>query len=202
MGKLVLASRNEGKLLEIRELLADWPVDVLSAAAFPDLPEVVEDGTTFEENAMLKAETVAQFTGMPALADDSGLEVDALGGAPGVYSARYGKAGWSDTERYTYLLEQLAGLPAAKRGARFVCAMGFYDPQSGTSKTARGVVEGVIITRPQGENGFGYDPVFFVPELNRTMAELTDAEKNRHSHRARAFRKLQPLLEPFVRREP
>lgn len=199
MERLVLASQNKGKLIEIRELLADWPFEVISATAFPGLPEVVEDGATFEENAMLKAETVARLTGFPTLADDSGLEVEALGGAPGIYSARYGKPGWSDKDRYRYLLEQLVGVPPDARKARFVSAMAFYHPQSGVSRTTQGIVEGFIALAPRGENGFGYDPVFFLPELNRTMAELSDVEKNRYSHRAHAIRALRPVLADFWR---
>ncbi len=198
MRKIVLATRNKGKVAEIKELLTGLVVEVFGVDSFPGVPEVEETGTTFLENALLKAKTVAQATGELAIADDSGLVVDALGGAPGVYSARYGEAGFNDQQRYEYLLQKMVGIPEKERTARFYSAMVIYDPVTNWSQTGIGTVEGVISFEPRGTNGFGYDPVFYLPTENCTMAELAENKKNNLSHRGRAFQKLLPELKKYL----
>lgn len=198
MPRLVLASTNKGKILEFRELLVGLPLELVGLADIPGVPHVVEDGSTFAENAVIKAKALAKHTGELTLADDSGLEVDALNGEPGVHSARYGQLGWNDRERFQFLLEKLRGIPLEKRTARFRCAMALYNPKSGRLCQTDGIVEGIILNQPRGVNGFGYDPVFFIPELGKTMAELTAADKNRFSHRARAVEKMKPKLKQFL----
>ncbi|MGE5582188.1 MAG: XTP/dITP diphosphatase [Bacillota bacterium] len=194
MRKLVLASRNKGKLKELQEMLAGLPLIVVGLENFPGAPEVEETGKTFEENAVIKAKTIAAFTNELTLADDSGLEVDSLGGEPGVYSARYGEPGWNDRQRYEYLLQKLANVPAGSRQARFRSVVALYDPLVGSLELASGAVEGEIINEPRGNNGFGYDPVFFLPGYRRTMAELSAEEKNATSHRARAVMRMIPKI--------
>lgn len=191
--KLVVATGNEGKAVEIRAGLEGVTVETLKAHPDIEMPE--ETGETFEANAILKAEHVCRVLGVPALADDSGLVVDALDGAPGVRSARY--APGTDEDRYVKLLGALEGVPAEKRTCRFVCAMAFAVPGQETIVT-RGTSEGSIRTAPQGTSGFGYDPVFGVAGDTRTMAELTIAEKNAISHRGRALAQMRPnLLQHF-----
>jgi len=193
---VVLATHNLGKVKELKDLLADltFEIEVKSLQDFPDLGVIEETGSTFQENARLKAEAVYAFTGLPSIADDSGLEVDALGGAPGVYSARYAGEGATDADNNEKLLRELAGVPEEQRGARFrsvICAV--FGP--GREYFAEGVCEGRIAFAPRGSNGFGYDPLFLLaPDYQRTMAELSLAEKNQVSHRSRAFRNLKPLL--------
>lgn len=194
MPKLVLASTNKGKVVELKEILAGIPLEVVGLDCFPDAPQVAETGRTFMENAILKARTIGDFTRELTLADDSGLEVDALNGEPGIYSARYGQPGWSDRERYRFLLEKLRDVPSEKRTARFRCAVALYDPNTNRIEQAEGTVEGLIIDEPRGANGFGYDPVFLIPELGKTMAELSPEAKNRFSHRSRAVEKLIPIF--------
>ncbi len=194
MRKLVLATTNKGKVAELRELLVDLPVEVRGLQDYPQAPAVAETGTTFAENAILKAKAVAAFTGELTLADDSGLEVDALNGEPGVYSARYGQPGWNDRQRFEYLLSKVTAIPEAQRTARFRCTVALYDPAGDQLELADGTVAGLIVTEPRGVNGFGYDPVFFLPEFQRTMAELPPEQKNRLSHRARAIAALIPQL--------
>lgn len=185
--EILLASTNRGKLAELVELFADVPG--FTFALGPSL-EVEETGTTFAENALLKAEAVMQATGKACLADDSGLAVDALGGRPGVYSARYAP---TDPERITRLLAELAGVPARERTAAFVCAMALARPNQ-PPIVVEGRCEGAIADAPRGSGGFGYDPIFAVPSLGRTFAELTANEKNRISHRARACALLKQAL--------
>ncbi len=192
--RLVLASTNKGKIIEFREILADLPLELVGAADFPGIPQVIEDGSTFAENAVIKASAIAKHTGELTLADDSGLEVDALNGEPGVYSARYGQPGWDDRERYQFLLKKLQGVAFEKRTARFRCAVALYNPRNNQINQTDGMVDGIILDEPKGANGFGYDPVFYIPELGKTMAELSAEEKNRYSHRARAVEKLKPYL--------
>jgi XTP/dITP diphosphohydrolase len=188
----MVATHNAGKLREFRQLLT--PLELVSAAdAAPDL-KVEETGATFAENALLKARAFALATGLISLADDSGLEVDALGRAPGVLSARYGGPGLDDAGRCRLLLEALRPFPdAAQRRARFRCSLVAWAPD-GRHCQADGVCEGVIAHQPAGDNGFGYDPLFFVPEHGQTMAQLPAQTKNQLSHRARALRALHPLL--------
>jgi XTP/dITP diphosphohydrolase len=187
--ELVVATRNAGKLKEIRRLLADENVTVLGLDAFPELPEVVEDGATFAANARKKAQAVARATGRLTLADDSGLEVAALGGAPGVYSARYAGEGAGDAANNAKLLTEMAGVPSGERRAAFVCAMALCG-SDGECRLFHGRLEGLIIAAPRGEGGFGYDPLFLVPEYGRTLAELPLEIKNRISHRGQALRQV------------
>jgi len=195
---LVMATRNPGKIRELREILKDLRVALLSLADFPHLPEIPEEGATFAENAAIKAQAVARLTGHTALADDSGLAVDALGGAPGVFSARYAQdrtspAPPTDADNWRKLLEELKGVPWDERGARFVCEIALARPDGSLIK-ARGECAGVIALEPRGEMGFGYDPVFWVPQYSATMAELAPEIKNRISHRARALAAFKELL--------
>ena len=200
--RLVFATRNAGKVAELRALLAELDLYVVSVEALEAewgeaLPEVDEDGDTFEQNAIKKAQEVSRASGLPALADDSGLEVDALGGAPGVHSARYAGPKASDAENNAKLVAALAGVPAADRAARFRAVVALADeagPLAGRSLTAAGACEGVILEAPRGDGGFGYDPLFFVPELGATFGELGVGPKQQRSHRARAMRALLPEL--------
>ena len=197
MPKLVVATRNKGKIKEIKAILADLPgLEILSLEDFPKdlIPEVEETGKTFEENAFLKAFAVAKATGFPALADDSGLEVDVLGGKPGVKSARFGGEGISDRERNEKLLALLEGVKHPNRTARFRCCMVLVVPPDFERYVTTGVCEGVIANKPSGSHGFGYDPIFYLPSLGKTMAELTPEEKNRISHRARALEKMKEII--------
>ena len=192
--KLVLATRNNGKVQEISEMLeAQTELQLLSLHSYPDAPVVVEDGTTYEENARKKASTLATYTGHLTIADDSGLEVDALDGAPGVHSARYGGENASDQDRITKLLDAIQGVPDDQRSGRFICVVAIADPLS-QPEVVRGVCEGHIIHTPRGEAGFGYDPVFVPAGYDKTFAELGDEIKNRISHRAKALDKARKLL--------
>ncbi len=190
--KLVLASNNPGKVREINAILADRGITVVPQSDF-DAPEVEETGLSFVENAILKARSAARHSGLPALADDSGIEVDALRGAPGIYSARFAGPGASDADNLARLLDQLKDVPEAERTARFQCLMVLMEHEADpTPLICQGTWEGRITFEPAGDNGFGYDPVFFVPDHGCTAAQLEAAEKNRISHRARA---LQCLLD-------
>ncbi len=189
--RLLLASANPGKVREYRDLLRDLPLEVVTPAEIGLEEEVEESGDTYEENARRKALALARRSGLITLADDSGLEVDALGGAPGPRSHRY-HAG-SDAERYRLLLRQLEGLPPERRTARFRCVIAVATPE-GEVYTVEGICPGRIADEPRGTGGFGYDPIFFLPELGRTMAELSPEEKNRLSHRARAAHRARPIL--------
>lgn len=188
--KMVLASNNPGKLREMQQLLAASAFDVVPQSAFA-VGEVAETGLSFVENALIKARFVAESTGLPALADDSGLEVDFLEGAPGIYSARYAGQQASDEDNVEKLLAALEGVPEAYRRARFQCVIVYLrhavDP---TPLIAQGTWEGAILTEPQGHNGFGYDPVFYVPEHQCSAAELSAEQKNRLSHRGQALNQL------------
>ena len=193
--KLVLASRNPKKLKEMNEILSHLGIEVCSEAeAGVDL-EVEETGTTFEENSLLKAKAVMEASGLPAIADDSGLCVDCLNGAPGVYSARYGGEGLDDAQRYQLLLSNLRG--QLSRTAKFVSVITCCFP-NGDVLTARGECPGTISYAPMGEGGFGYDPVFFVPELKKTFAQLSPDEKNSISHRGKALEAFKAELEEYL----
>lgn len=184
---IVLASGNAGKIREIQALLAGRDIRIVPQSAF-GIPDAEETGLTFIENAILKARHAARLSGLPAIADDSGLEVDALDGAPGVYSARYAGAGADDAANNAKLLEALQGVPPERRTARFRCVMAFLrHPADPSPLIADGVWEGRILTAPRGENGFGYDPLFFVPEQECSSAELPPEMKNRLSHRGQAL---------------
>ncbi len=181
---LVIATRNKGKTAEIRALLEGFPVEIRNLDDFGPIPPVVEDGATFEENAYKKASFTARVLGVPALADDSGLVVDALGGAPGVLSARYGGENATDRDKYRKLLKEMKG--KTDRNAAFECVLSIAVPY-GAALTYQGRCEGVIAEAPAGEGGFGYDPVFYYPPLEKTFAQLTSEEKNRVSHRGLAL---------------
>jgi XTP/dITP diphosphohydrolase len=199
--EIVLATRNKKKIEEIKRIIADLPITILSLDDYADCPETIEDKDTFEGNAIKKAAEVCTCTGKPALADDSGLEVDALHGAPGVFSARYagGSGSGNDVRNYEKLLLELKQVPDEKRGARFVCCMALAFPD-GSVKTFHGYTKGCIGHEPRGNTGFGYDPVFIPDSHKRTFAEMTGQEKDKLSHRGKALEKVsnflhsQPLL--------
>lgn len=196
MRALLLATSNPHKLEEFRAIFADLPLRLFSLNDIQLDIEVEETGITFAENAELKARAYAQASGMLTLADDSGLEIDALGGAPGVQSARYLGRETSYEERFRSILQQLKGLPMEQRTARFRCAIALAEP-SGNTRLVEGVIERVIADSPRGKNGFGYDPIFYLPELGKTFAELAPEHKNRISHRARAAQAARELLEEW-----
>lgn len=192
---IVLATKNKKKIKEIKRIMQEGGVsitNVFSLDGFPGCPDVQEDGRTFEENAVKKAVSVSKYTGIIALADDSGLEVDVLNGAPGVLSARYAGDSADEAANLKKLLENLENVPYKKRGARFACclALAYQD----TVKTFFGYVEGRIGIEPRGENGFGYDPIFYPEGYDRTFAQMSDEEKSALSHRGKALRELQKYL--------
>jgi XTP/dITP diphosphohydrolase len=201
---LVVATRNKKKLMEIRGLLADLDFNVLSIEDFDSIPEIHEDGSTFEENARKKAVQVARITKRLTLADDSGLEIDHLGGEPGVRSARFAGENATDQDRNRKILDLLKGVPRHKRKARFTCAIAVANPdvRDGLGKIsalpeveiAIGVCQGEIAFEPRGNKGFGYDPIFIVPAYNKTFAELGQEKKNQISHRALALKRAKDLL--------
>ena len=194
--KLVLASKNQKKLVEMNDILSHLGVEVCSEAEAGVDVEVEETGATFEENAALKATAVMKATGLPAIADDSGLCVTALGGGPGVYSARYGGEGLNDQQRYQLVLNGLSG--QLDRSARFVSCICCAFP-NGDRVEARGECPGLITYSPRGEDGFGYDPIFLVPEKKKTFAQMTAEEKNAISHRGRALEAFQAKLEAYLK---
>ncbi|NLZ43308.1 MAG: XTP/dITP diphosphatase [Clostridia bacterium] len=197
MPRLVLASKNKGKLRELETMLAGSSWELCSVADFPELPPVVENGQTFRENAVKKALTVANILKEWTLADDSGLEVDALGGAPGVYSARFAGEPGDDRKNNEKLLRLLAGVPVEQRTARFRCVLALASP-GGEIWTTERTCEGLIGLAPRGNRGFGYDPLFYLPELGVTMAELPEEKKNEISHRGKAMRDLLAHLQAIV----
>lgn len=201
--RLVLATRNEHKVSELRPILAeafaaaggtvvDLDADLVGVTAFPDVEDVVESGVTFAENALLKARVVCAATGLVALADDSGLAVDVLGGAPGIFSARWSGRHGDDRANLTLLLDQLADVPDDHRGAGFVCAAAMVTPD-GLERVEHGRIRGVLTRTPRGDGGFGYDPILELPD-GRTLAQLPADEKNGISHRSQAFRSLAPSV--------
>lgn len=192
--ELVVATRNRGKLEEIRAVLAGVVVTVRCAADFPAFADTIEDGATFGENALKKAREAMRFTGLAALADDSGLAVDVLNGAPGVYSARFAGEGANDAANNHKLLEEMKDVPAERRQAAFVCAMAFVTPD-GTEQLFSGRIEGRVLLEGRGSGGFGYDPLFLVDGFERTMAELSLDEKNEISHRGQALRQFREYLD-------
>lgn len=194
--RVLVATRNAGKVRELARLLADLEgVELVGLDAFPDLADVIEDADTFEGNAIKKAREVARATGLPTIADDSGLVVDALGGAPGVYSARYAGAHGDDAANNDKLLCELEDVADADRAARFVCVLAFADPSRGEEvSVVRGTIEGHVLRAPRGAGGFGYDPLFLPVGETRTTAEMPADEKNAISHRAEASRKMRDVL--------
>jgi XTP/dITP diphosphohydrolase len=200
--RILVASTNPGKLKELRELLGG-DIEWVSLSDFPNVPEIVEDGNTFAENARKKAIGYAKATGLWTLADDSGLVVDALDGQPGVRSARFSgdkdtNRGLLDHKNMAKVLKLLKGVPKEKRTARFMCCLCLATPEKILIET-EGKLEGLIAESPVGENGFGYDPIFFVPALNKTVAQMTSEEKNAISHRGNAIRMLKPKLEELLK---
>jgi XTP/dITP diphosphohydrolase len=197
--RLLVATRNPGKLREYEQLLAGLPLSLTYLGREGVTHEVQETGETFAENAVHKAREYARISGLLTLADDSGLEVDGLGGEPGVHSSRYAGPGADDEDRYRLLLERMQDIPREGRGARFRCVIAIAEPE-GDTYTAEGKCEGTIAFAPRGDYGFGYDPVFYLPEHDRTMAQLPPDVKNRISHRAKAAQEIRPILERILRR--
>ncbi len=196
---LVIATRNKGKTKEIKDLLRDFPVDIKNIDDFGPIPHLEEDGATFDENAYKKASFAARILGLPALADDSGLTVEALNGAPGVHSARYAGENATDEQRYLKLLSEMEGM--SNRKAAFECVISIAVP-TGPALTYEARCEGLITQVPAGSNGFGYDPVFYYPPYKKTFAELTRQEKNRVSHRGKAFAELKDEFDKSFNLDP
>ncbi|MFF5113414.1 XTP/dITP diphosphatase [Streptosporangium sp. NPDC000509] len=197
--RVVLATRNAGKIAELRRILADArvPVEIVGLEEFPEIGDVAETGLTFAANALLKAHAVAQQSGLPAIADDSGLCVDALNGMPGIFSARWAGRHGDDQANLDLLLAQVSDVPAEHRGAHFACAAALALP-SGEERVTEGALRGVIIDAPRGTGGFGYDPILVPEGETRTTAELSAAEKDAISHRGRAFRALAPVIAEMI----
>jgi len=195
--EVVIATRNTGKLRELEAILAPLSLKLISLKDFPEIPDVLEDGATFSENAGKKARTVAHLTGRLTIADDSGLCVDVLQGRPGIFSSRFAGDTATDRERCQKLLDEMTGIPEGQRGAEFVCVMAIVSPE-GEMQTVEGKCRGRITFTPQGKHGFGFDPIFFVPELGKTMAELTPEVKNQISHRGQALKKLKLILSQLL----
>ena len=195
--ELVLATRNRNKVIELVALLGDLGITIRTLDEFPDAPDVVEDGGTCEANAVKKARAIAESTGLPAVADDTGLEVDALGGRPGVYAARYAGEDATYEDNCRKLLRELRGVPREQRTAHFLTVAAIALPSDGI-RVAQGTLEGVIAEEASGTLGFGYDPVFLIPELGKTLAQLSADQKNMISHRAKAFAKVRAMLSASI----
>ena len=191
--KIVLATHNRDKCAEMEAIMKDMPIQLLTLNKFPEIEEIIEDGKTLEENALIKAKTVHKITHLPAIADDTGLEVDALGGLPGIYSARYAGENCSYSDNVNKLLKEMANIPPQKRSALFRTAIAYVDENM--ELTTEGVVEGVIIDVTKGIDGFGYDPVFYMPGMKKTYAEMSMNEKNQISHRGKAVKNMKILLQ-------
>lgn len=193
MEKIIVATGNAGKMREFRMIMEDMDVELLSLKEAGVTVEIIEDGTTFEENALIKARTIAKATGCAAMSDDSGLEVDYLDKAPGIYSARFLGEDTSYHIKNQYIIDQLEGVEGETRSARFVCVIALVLPD-GKEYTTRATIEGVIAKRESGEGGFGYDPIFYLPEYGKTTAELEPEEKNAISHRGKALRMMKEKM--------
>ena len=194
--QIVLATHNRGKMEEMAAILGQLPVQLITLDTFPEIGDIPETGNTLKENAFIKAETVHRLTGLPALADDTGLEVDALNGAPGIYSARYAGADATFDDNCQKMLKELHGIPVEKRTARFRTVIAFVN--GGEKEWVEGVAEGRIIEEKRGIGGFGYDPIFYYPPLRKTFAELDSVEKNSISHRGKALRNFCGILEKWI----
>ncbi len=192
MKKIVIATSNPHKLLEVKEILKDLPYEFVGLNEFPDIPEIEETGTTLLENSLIKAKTVFNLTGLPSIGDDTGLEVKCLNGAPGVLSARYAGENATSSNNLKKLLLDMQRIPIRERQARFRTIISFVTDSE--EQWVEGIVEGIIIDEPRGSGGFGYDPIFYIPELKKTFAELSMAEKNKISHRGLALEKFRILL--------
>ncbi len=197
MKKIVFASNNDGKIKEIKEILKDFDAEILTMKEAGADIEIEENGTTFEENALIKARAVMQITGEITMADDSGLEIDYLNGEPGVYSARYMGHDTSYDIKNNAIIERMKNVSGNDRSARFVCAIAAVFPD-GKEFVEKGTMEGVIGEKPMGENGFGYDPILFLPQYNKSSAQLTSEEKNRISHRGEAINKMKAAIEKYI----
>lgn len=197
MKQVIVATKNAGKAKEFEHIFNQYNVVVKSLLDFEGIEEIVEDGQTFEENALIKARAIAKQFNQVVIADDSGLEVDALDGRPGVYSARYAGEGRNDQANIEKVLSELKGVPTQNRSARFVCALALVTPE-GQEAVVRGTCEGQILSECVGSEGFGYDPIFYLPQLGKTMAQIPKSQKNVLSHRAEAFKKLQDILMKLV----
>jgi XTP/dITP diphosphohydrolase len=189
MKELVISTKNKGKIAEFKQMLEKKELNVKSLLDYPNIPDIIEDGLTFSENAAKKAETLARYLQCTVIADDSGLVVDALDGRPGVYSARYAGDEKNDSANMEKVLRELVDIPSEDRTARFVCVIAVARPNEKTL-IFEGSCEGLITSEPRGSNGFGYDPIFYIPELEKTMAQLSAEEKNKQSHRANALKNL------------
>lgn len=194
MKEILIATKNKGKVLEFQQLFSHFGYEVKSLLDIENSIDVIEDGATFNENAIKKAETIARHFNIPTLADDSGLIVEALNGKPGVYSARYAGEAKNDIANLEKVLDEMKHVPDDKRGASFHCSLALAQPSENTI-VVEGTCQGVITKKPFGEHGFGYDPIMYIPSLKKTMAELTKEEKNKISHRANALKKLKAVLE-------
>jgi XTP/dITP diphosphohydrolase len=198
MNELVVATRNQGKIAELQRLLVEHaPTLRLRSVSEFDVADVEETGTTFEENALLKAQTIASLTGLPALADDSGIAIDALNGAPGVFSARWAGKHGDDAANIEKVLIELQDIPAPQRGAQFVCVIALAMPD-GRNLTVRGELRGVVRFTPEGDFGFGYDPIFQPEGFSITTAQMTPEQKDEISHRGKALREIAPKIQPFI----
>ena len=191
--KIVLATHNRDKLREMASILGDFPIDLLTLDSFPEIGEIIEDGNSLEENALIKAQTVFKLTKIPSWADDTGLEVDALNGEPGIYSARYAGESCSYSDNVNKLIENMLAVPQNNRTAQFKTAIAFVGENM--ELVSEGSVEGLIATEPKGVGGFGYDPVFYVPEKGKTYSEMSMKEKNQISHRGKAIQNMIILLQ-------
>ena len=194
--RIIFATNNQDKMKEIHAIMADFPIEIVSLKEAGIHADVEENGKSFEENAVIKAEAICKLTGCVTIADDSGLEIDALGGEPGIYSARYMGEDTSYRIKNANLIQRLDGVPDEKRTARFVCAVAAAFPDAPT-KTVRGIIEGRIGYEEAGENGFGYDPIFYLPEYGCTTAQMAPEDKNKISHRGRALEKNRPFRKDY-----
>ena len=197
MMKVVIATHNKDKLKELKKGLSSLSIDLLDLSSFPEIGEIVEDGDTLKENALIKAKAVYDLTGIPAIADDTGLEVDALGGKPGVYTARFAGENCSYMDNVNKMLEVMKKIKKSERGAIFKTVMAFYDGKR--ELFSEGVVKGIIAEEKKGLGGFGYDPIFYVVEEGKTFAEMTIEKKNIISHRGRAIKNLMPILTSYIK---
>lgn len=197
MKEIIIATKNPNKAKEFKRIFDESEIELKTLLDFPGFPDVRETGSTFEENAKLKAHAVMQKFNLPTIADDSGLQVDALFGQPGIYSARYA-GDHNDAANNAKLLSELGGMPMEKRTARFVTTLVFSNPKNDDDLIVEGEVKGLIATLPEGDDGFGYDPLFYVPEMDKTMGQMSMDEKNKISHRGRAIRKLEDEWQSWI----
>lgn len=197
MKEIIIATKNPNKAKEFKRIFDESEIELKTLLDFPDFPDVRETGSTFEENAKLKAHAVMERFNLPTIADDSGLEVDELFGQPGIYSARYA-GDHNDAANNAKLLSELGGVPMEKRTARFVTTLVFSNPKNDDDLVVEGEVKGLIATLPEGDDGFGYDPLFYLPEMDKTMGQMTMDEKNQISHRGRAIRKLEDEWQNWI----